>query len=164
MSCVNLLSRLHDDTCEVDDRLRRSKGPGEYMLQSRASSFEAASCTMRDSVVFASGFNVSVESQLRNGQILTKDGTKEPSHMLNIIPGTVHGCNERSASCTRIESDLTQNRPCGTLVERDDWFERHIMPPASCAHDKMQNPVHVVQEAVSKDWVRGGVHSRMHED
>lgn len=161
-SCISILSRLHDDTCEVSDRLRRSTGPGEYMLHSRMSSVNTKDdCFMRDGILVESKFDVGVESQLRNGQVLTKDGTKEPSGTLNVVPGIAHSCKERSdRECARLESDMTRERSCSTVVERMDWFDRHVMPPASCAHAEMQKPVHIIQEDASHNWVRGGIHSR----
>ena len=53
--------------------------------------------------------------------------------------------------------DTSQKKQCNTLS--GIYIDRFV-PMVPCLAENVQNPAHLVEEVVSKDWIRGGIPSR----
>lgn len=166
---VNEFTRVRDDSCEVSQQIRDSKGPGKYQVtnlvpaQAAASRIEYVNPTILGREGF--GFNnamIDQDSRLRNEP--TQAGRQRcPLHTQSrpfaTVPYMGNGRGNPDIESSLLYSEWARiERPCGTVTET--FFENQFTPlvPHLAAH--IQNPSNLVPEVAASGWLRSGLPSR----
>lgn len=167
----NNLTRMHDDKCFVSGEDRQNINQGVWTL----SNYHQCACTAPQVQKFAlteptlyyrdgyghssmDGCNIDSDSFMRNGSLLTNtrcinqlDVPSFPS-----IPFMGRG---RGNPCVEGQliagEDTSQKKQCNVMNKKNN-----IMPMIPCLQENIQNPKHIVEQTVCKNWVRGGLPSR----
>ena len=168
---INQFTRLRDDTCDVEQRIRDASGPGVYQVtnlvpsQRSAMRVEIPNPTLLGREGF--GFNnraIDDDSRLRTDQ--TQEGRfRAPLHMQSrpfaTVPYMGRGRGQPDIESGLIYSDWARiERPCGTVTET--FFENQFTPLVPHLSHHIQNPSNLVEEVAAQGWVRGGIPCRQY--
>jgi len=107
------------------------------------------------------GCNVDVDSSLRNAHNLTNMRYIQQLYTppYKTVPYMGRGPLADAALEIILQSgeDTSQKKQCNTLS--GVYIDRFV-PLVPCLEQNIQNPVHLVEEVASRDWIRGGIPSR----
>lgn len=166
---INSFTRLRDDACDVEQRMRDSAGPGAYTTRNLVPSAMTALRTEIPNPTLLGregfGFNnraMDEDSRLRINA--TQEGRfRAPLHVQSrpfaTVPLMNRGNPSRDIESSLIYSDWARiSRPCGTVSET--FFANQFTPmiPHLAAH--IQNPVNLIPEVASSGFIFGGVPTR----
>lgn len=170
---LNKLTRTGDDMCYTTARNAQSASIGDY----RVTAFKDCDCpakniqaiamseptiTFRDGYGWTSvdGCNIDADSCVRNTNNLTNMRYIQQLYTrpYATVPFMGRGSgNSVLESVLQTGEDTSQNKQCNTLS--GIYIDRFV-PMVPCLAQNIQNPVHLVEEVVAKDWIRGGIPSR----
>ena len=164
---VNYKAMSHDDKCFIDIDTRQSIGPGNYAV----TNLYDCDCLMPDVVnnatdnvlmFFKNGYDtapcvVDDSSKLRVG--LTKRYPKCPQQLYErpykTVPFMGRGYLQPNLESELIFSEDTKvKKSCNTLS--GITIPQQFTPLIDHLSYNVQNPNHIVQEAVDPSWIRGG--------
>jgi len=167
---INQFTRVRDDTCDVEQRIRDTSGPGVYQVTNLVPSQKAAlrveipNPTILGREGF--GFNnraIDDDSRLRTDQ--TQEGRfRAPLHMQSrpfaTVPYMGRGRGQPDVESGLIYADWARiERPCGTVTET--FFSNQFTPLVPHLARHIQAPENLVEEVAAKGWVRGGIPARI---
>lgn len=168
------LTRVRDDRCYNTARTFQSFSICDY----NTTAYKDCSCDGQNvqavavnepAVQFRDGYgwtgvngcNIDVDSSLRNAHNLTN--MRYIQQLFTPPYATVPYMGRGPLSDAGLEiilqagEDTSQKRQCNTLS--GVYIDRFV-PLVPCLEQNVQNPVHLVEEVASKDWIRGGIPSR----
>jgi hypothetical protein len=166
---INSFTRLRDDACDVDQRMRDSAGPGAYTTRNLVPSAMTALRTEIPNPTLLGregfGFNnraMDEDSRLRINA--TQEGRfRAPLHVQSrpfaTVPMMGRGKGEPDIESSLIYSDWARiSRPCSGVTET--FFANQFTPmiPHLAAH--IQNPANLIPEVASSGFIFGGVPTR----
>jgi hypothetical protein len=168
------LTRLREDDCYLDTRVRQSEGPGRYFTtnfhdcqceapHAKSVSLEQPVVQFRDGHGWTSmnGCNIDLDSQLRNAKNQTNPRLIQQLYTRPYVTvpymgrGVGNICEE---SYLRAGESTFQGRACNNLS--DMHIEHQYTPQLPCLRENIQNPQHLIPEDTDPAWVRGGQGSR----
>lgn len=166
---INSFTRLRDDACDVDQRMRDSAGPGAYTTRNLVPSAMTALRTEIPNPTLLGregfGFNnraMDEDSRLRINA--TQEGRfRAPLHVQSrpfaTVPMMGRGKGEPDIESSLIYSDWARvSRPCGTVSEV--FFANQFTPLIGHLQAHVTNPANLVEEVAAAGWIRGGIPSR----
>ena len=167
-------NRFKNDACFVATDTAQSTMPGQYRLQN----YYDCTCMPRQSMSLAlnqpvtqfrdgygyvgqRGCLVENDSAFRNGSELTNK--KGPISLYErpylTVPYMGRGVGDPCTESSLKEGITTQERKqCNTLA--GIHLPHQYTPLVDCLASEIQDPVHIVPEVNSQDWIRGGYPSR----
>jgi len=167
---INQFTRLRDDTCDVEQRIKDASGPGVYQVTNLVPSQRAA---MRveipnPTILGREGFGynnraIDDDSRLRTDQ--TQEGRfRAPLHMQGrpfaTVPYMGRGRGQPDIESGLIYSDWARiERPCGTVTET--FFSNQFTPLVPHLQAHIQSESNLIEEVAAKGWVRGGIPARL---
>lgn len=167
---INGFTRLRDDACDVEQRMRDSAGPGAYFTRNLVPSPMTALRTEIPNPTLLGregfGFNnraINDDSRLRINA--TQEGRfRAPLHVqarpFATVPLMIRGNPSRDIESSLIYADWARvARPCGTVTET--FFENQFTPLLPHLAHHIQNENNLIPEVASKGWLRMGVPSRV---
>jgi hypothetical protein len=161
---VNEFTRLRDDTCDVEQRIKDASGPGVYQvtnlvpLQKDAMRVEIPNPTLLGREGF--GFNnraIDDDSRLRTNS--TQEGRfRAPLHMQSrpfaTVPYMGRGRGQPDIESGLIYADWARiERPCGTVTET--FFANQFTPLVPHLQAHIQNSGNLIFEDAARGWSRG---------
>lgn len=166
---INSFTRLRDDACDVDQRMRDSAGPGAYTTRNLVPSAMTALRTEIPNPTLLGregfGFNnraMDEDSRLRINA--TQEGRfRAPLHVQSrpfaTVPLMNRGNPSRDIESSLIYSDWARvSRPCSGVTET--FFANQFTPLIGHLSAHIQNPANLVEEVAAAGWIRGGINSR----
>jgi len=166
---INQFTRVRDDSCDVEQRIRDASGPGVYQVTNLVPSQKAA---MRVEIPNPTilgregfGFNNRViddDSRLRTNQ--TQEGRfRAPLHMQSrpfaTVPYMGRGRGQPDVESGLIYADWARiERPCGTVTET--FFANQFTPLVPHLQHHVQNSANLITEDAAKGFVFGGIPTR----
>ena len=170
---LNKLTRVGDDICYNTSRNFQSYSVCDYMTTAYkdcecaaqnvdAIAMSEPTITYRDGYGWTSvdGCNIDADSTIRNSHNLTNMRYIQQLYTrpYNTVPYMGRGKTDAVLeSVLQSGEDTSQKKQCNTLS--GIYIDRFV-PMVPCLAENVQNPVHLVEEVVSKDWIRGGIPSR----
>jgi len=169
----NKLTRVGDDICYNSARNFQSYSVCDYMTTAHkdcecaaqnvdAVAMSEPTITYRDGYGWTSvdGCNIDADSTIRNSHNLTNMRYIQQLYTrpYNTVPYMGRGKTDAILeSVLQSGEDTSQKKQCNTLS--GIYIDRFV-PMVPCLAENVQNPAHLVEEVVSKDWIRGGIPSR----
>jgi hypothetical protein len=168
---VNEFTRARDDSCEVAQQIRDSRGPGKYQVtnlvpaQASASRIEYVNPTILGREGF--GFNnaqIDQDSRLRNEP--TQAGRQRcPLHVQSrpfaTVPYMGNGRGNADVESSLLYSEFARvERPCGTVTET--FFANQFVPLVPHLAQHIQNPANLIPEVAAQGWARSGIPTRQY--
>ncbi len=166
---INSFTRLRDDSCDVEQRMRDSAGPGAYITRNLVPSAMTALRTEipNPTLLGREGFgfnNRAMDDDSRLRINATQEGRfRAPLHVqarpFATVPYMGKGKGQADIESSLIYSDWARvSRPCGTVTET--FFTNQFTPllPHLAAH--IQSESNLVEEVAAAGWIRGGISSR----
>lgn len=171
---INNLTRTRDDQCYTTTRTLQSVSVCDYNTLAYkdcdcASKNVAAVAMNEPTVNYRDGYgwtsvdgcNIDADSKLRNAHNLTNMRYIQQLYTppYKTVPYMGRGYLSDAALETILQSgeDTHQKKQCNTLS--GVYIDRFV-PLVPCLEQNVQNPVHLVEEVASRDWIRGGIPSR----
>lgn len=170
---LNRLTRTADDICYTTSRNLQSRSIGNYMVTAfkdcdcaaknvDAIAMSEPTITYRDGYGWTSvdGCNIDADSCVRNSNNLTNMRYIQQLYTrpYATVPYMGRGIgNSVLESVLQTGEDTSQKKQCNTLSGIN--IDRFV-PMVPCLAQNVQNPMHLVEEVVSRDWIRGGIPSR----
>ena len=166
---INQFTRLRDDNCDVEQRIKDASGPGVYQVPNLVPSPKAAlrveipNPTMLGREGF--GFNNRViddDSRLRTDQ--TQEGRfRAPLHRQGrpfaTVPYMGRGRGQPDIESGLIYSDWARiERPCGTVTET--FFSNQFTPLVPHLSFHIQNSANLIPEDAASGFMSSGVPTR----
>jgi hypothetical protein len=166
---INQFTRLRDDTCDVEQRIKDASGPGVYQVtnlvpsQRAAMRVEIPNPTLLGREGF--GYNnraIDDDSRLRTDQ--TQEGRfRAPLHMQGrpfaTVPYMGRGRGQPDIESGLIYSDWARiERPCGTVTET--FFSNQFTPLVPHLQHHIQNSANLITEDAAKGFIFGGIPTR----
>jgi hypothetical protein len=167
-------TRLTDDPCEVGTDEKQSIGPGNYMVSNHFS------CTChipeikkvalgQPNIFFKDGYGnvgrdgckVDEDSKTKHGQLLTSYRHRQQlfTRTFNTVPYMGRGLGNPCIEGNLLAGeDTSARRPCNTLSEVH--HSNQFNPLHRWISEGIQDPIHIMEEANDKSWIRGGIPSR----
>ncbi len=168
---IQQFTRVHDDPCDQTVQNQESAAPGTYKLTNLvpASSQTFPLAYQQPIVPAAAGYGwnaaaIDSDSVLRNHAIQTNSPHCPLRARVQARPFTTVPFMGRGKGDATLESRLQmsqfvrQGKDCGTIS--DTFYENQFTPLIPYVAQNVQNPVHLIPEVASKDWVRAGIPSR----
>lgn len=166
---INGFTRLRDDACDVEQRMRDSAGPGSYITRNLVPSPMTALRTElpNPTMLGAEGYgwnNRAMDEDSRLRINATQEGRfRAPLHVQSrpfaTVPYMGKGKGVPDIESSLIYADWARiSRPCATVTET--FFANQFTPlvPHLAAH--IQNPANLIPEVASPGWLRMGVPTR----
>ena len=166
---VNEFTRLRDDTCDVEQRIKDASGPGVYQvtnlvpLQKDAMRVEIPNPTLLGREGF--GFNnraIDDDSRLRTNS--TQEGRfRAPLHMQSrpfaTVPYMGRGRGQPDIESGLIYADWARiERPCGTVTET--FFSNQFTPLVPHLQAHIQAESNLIPEVAARGFCRSGIPTR----
>ena len=170
----NKLTRLGDDMCYNTSRNFQSYSVCDYMTTAYkdckcaaqnvdAIAMSEPTITYRDGYGWTSvnGCNIDADSTIRNAHNLTNMRYIQQLYTrpYSTVPYMGRGPLADAALETILQSgeDTSQKKQCNTL---SGVYVDRFVPLVPCLKQNIQDPIHLVEEVASRDWIRGGIPSR----
>lgn len=168
---IQQFTRVHDDPCDLKVQYKESAAPGGYQLTNLVPAPAAvASVAYQQPVVpVREGYGWSraameVDSMLRNHAIQTNSPHcpvrgRTQARPFATVPYMGRGKGEAALESRLQMSEFVRSgKECGTIS--DKFYEGQFVPQIPHVAANIQNPRHLVEEAASAGWIRGGIPSR----
>jgi hypothetical protein len=168
---IQQFTRIHDDPCDQSVQNRESASPGIYQLTNLIPSSQQTNSLAysQPMVPSAAGYgwsasNIEADSVLRNHSIQTNSPHCPLRSRTQARPFATVPFMGRGRGDVDMESRMTitpimrQSKECGSVT--GTFFENQFTPLIPYVSQNIQNPVHLIPEVASKDWVRAGIPSR----
>lgn len=168
---IQQFTRIHDDPCDQAVQNRESSAPGVYRMTNLVQPAEQVGSIAYGlpTVNAAAGYgwsasHIEADSALRNHAIQTNSPHCPVRSRTQARPFATVPFMGRGRGDVDLETRMTltpilrRSKECGSVTETT--FENQFTPMIPYVAEHIQNPVHLIPEVASKDWVRAGIPSR----
>lgn len=166
---INQFARVRDDSCDVEQRIRDSSGPGAYQVtnlvpkEKEVKRLEIPNPTLLGREGY--GYNnraIDDDSRLRTDPTL-EGRFRAPLHMQSrpfaTVPYMGRGRGQPDIESGLIYADWARiKRPCGTVSET--FFSNQFVPLVPHLSSHIQNPSNLIPEVAARGFCRSGIPTR----
>lgn len=168
---IQQFTRVRDDPCDLSTQYKESAAPGAYKITNLTPAeksvepiaYQQPAVPMREGYGW-SAQDIDVDSLLRNHAVQTNSphcpirGRTQARPFVS-VPYMGRGKGEATLeSKLQMGQYVRQGKECGTIS--DQFYKNQFTPMIPYVAANVQNPVHLVEEVASPNWVRGGIPSR----